>query len=67
MPESSFLVGAFRTAAAVWDRSDATIEISREHSDYFVRNMIAVLAEERVALTVFRSDAMIVGGFPYGS
>jgi hypothetical protein len=53
--------------AAIWDRNDATVEISREHSDYFTRNMIAVLAEERLALTVFAPLAFVYFGFPFGS
>lgn len=67
MPESQFLVGAFALAAMIWDRNNATVEISREHADFFVRNMAAILVEERLALTVFRSDALIYGGFPFGS
>jgi HK97 family phage major capsid protein len=67
MPESQFMVGAFGMAAMIWDRNDATIEVSREHSDFFVRNMAALLCEERLALTVFRSDALVYGGFPFGS
>jgi len=67
MPESQFLVGAFSMACALWDRQQATVEVSREHSDYFVRNMCAILAESRLALTIFRPDALIFGGFPFGS
>ena len=67
MPESEFLVGAFQMAAMIWDRNNATVEISREHADFFVRNMAAILVEERLALTVFRSDALVYGGFPFGS
>jgi HK97 family phage major capsid protein len=67
MPESQFLVGAFAMAAMIWDRNNATVEISREHADFFVRNMAALLVEERLALTVFRSDALVYGGFPFGS
>lgn len=67
MPRGQFLAGAFSMAAAIWDRNGATIEISREHSDFFVRNLVAILCEERLALTVFRSDALVMGGFPYGS
>jgi HK97 family phage major capsid protein len=67
MPETEFLVGAFSMAAMVWDRNNATIEISREHASFFVQNMAALLVEERLALTVFRSDALIYGGFPFGS
>jgi HK97 family phage major capsid protein len=67
MPESQFLVGAFAMAAMIWDRNNSTVEISREHADFFVRNMAAILVEERLALTVFRNDALIYGGFPFGS
>jgi HK97 family phage major capsid protein len=67
MTEGQFLVGAFQMAAAIWDRQDASVEVSREHSDFFTRNMVAILCEERLALTVFRSDALIYGGFPFGS
>jgi HK97 family phage major capsid protein len=67
MPENQFLVGAFAMAAMVWDRNNATIEISREHASFFIQNMAALLVEERLALTVFRNDALIFGGFPFGS
>jgi HK97 family phage major capsid protein len=67
MARGNFLVGAFRMAAAIWDRDDATVEVSREHADFFIRNMVAILCEERLALTVFRPEALIYGSFPFGS
>ena len=67
MAESQFLVGAFDMAAMVWDRNNATVEISREHASFFIQNMAAILVEERLALTVFRALALVYGGFPYGS
>lgn len=67
MQRGQFLVGAFQPAAAIWDRDTATVELSREHSDFFTRNLVAVLVEERLALTVFRNDALLFGGFPFGS
>jgi Phage capsid family. len=63
IPRGQFLVGNFQMAAAIWDRQSATVEISREHSDFFTRNLVAILTEERLALTVFRSDALVLGGF----
>jgi len=65
--QGQFLVGAFGMGAALWDRQDATIEVSREHASYFVQNMVAILCEERLALTVFRPLAFVYGGFPFGS
>ena len=67
MAEGQFMVGAFRMAAAIWDRADATVEISREHSDFFVKNLCALLCEERLTLTVYRPEAILYAGFPYGS
>jgi HK97 family phage major capsid protein len=43
--------------AAVVDRMDATIYTTDSHSDYFIRNILVILAEERLALPVFRPAA----------
>lgn len=59
----TFLVGAFGTAAKIHDRMEATIDLSSEHSDFFTRNLVAIRAEERVALTVERPGAFIYGAF----
>lgn len=67
MTKGQFLVGAFGPAASIWDRMDASVEVSREHSDFFVKNMVAILCEERLALTVYRPSALVYGGFPFGS
>ena len=45
------------TFAAVVDRSDSQIYTTDSHSDFFVRNIFVILAEERVALAVFRPAA----------
>lgn len=61
--ESEFLVGAFTMGAQLWDREDASIRIAEQHQDFFIKNMVAILAEERVALTVYRPAAMVTGQF----
>jgi len=53
------LVGAFGTGAQLYDREAATIRISEQHSDFFVRNAIVVLAEERLALAVKRPESFV--------
>ncbi len=63
MAEGNFVVGS-RMAATIWDRDDATVEVSLEHADFFVRNMAAILCEERMGLTVEIPKALIYGAFP---
>ncbi len=55
--ENTGLVGAFRPHSMFIRRSGITVTISTEHSTYFVENKVAILAEERVALAVFRPAA----------
>lgn len=62
-PQGQFTVGAFDLASQIWDRMDATIEISREDRDNFVKNMLTVLCEERLALAHYRPAAIIDGAF----
>jgi len=59
MTAGTALVGAFATHVALWDRQQAQVVISTEHSDYFTKNLVAIRAEERLALTTYRSDAVI--------
>jgi HK97 family phage major capsid protein len=59
----TFAVAAFQLAAQLWDREDATVRVAEQHSDFFVRNMVAILAEERMGLTVTRATAIVKGSF----
>lgn len=61
MDAGDFLVGSFQQGAQIWDREDANISVSNEDRDNFVKNMVTILAEERVALTVFRPEAFVRG------
>jgi HK97 family phage major capsid protein len=64
MPVGSFLVGDFSTAGAeIWDRMQASLEISREHDSMFVQNMCAILCESRLCLTLYQSAAFVAGTF----
>lgn len=60
---NEFLVGDFARAARLYDRQQATVEIATQHADFFTRNLVAILAEERVALTVPRPDMLVRGTF----
>lgn len=59
MPEGTALVGAFGSGAQLYDREQATIRISEQHADFFVRNAIVILAEERLALAVKRPESFV--------
>lgn len=63
----TFTVGGFDMASQVWDRMDATVEVSREDRDNFVKNMLTILCEERLALAHYRPTAIIKGAFSSGS
>jgi HK97 family phage major capsid protein len=63
MNVGEFLTGAFGLGAQVWDREQANVRISEHHSDYFTKNMLAILAEERIALTVYRPESFVRGVF----
>lgn len=59
----TFTVGGFDLASQVWDRMDATVEVSREDRDNFVKNMVTILCEECLALAHYRPTAIIKGAF----
>ena len=64
MQFGNFLVGAFRSAAQIFDREEVNVMVSTEDRDNFVRNMVTVLCEERLALAVYRPQAFVKGTFP---
>lgn len=64
MTLGSFLVGAFGMGGTVWDRQQASIRISESHDKFFTKNMLAILAEERLALTIYRPESFVTGDFP---
>lgn len=63
MPEGTALVGAFGTGAQLYDREQANIRISEQHADFFVRNAIVILAEQRLALAVKRPESFVKVSF----
>jgi HK97 family phage major capsid protein len=68
MPQGNFLVGAFKLGAQLWDREESSIRIAEQHADFFIKNLVVVLAEERLAVTVYRPQAFVYGTFEeYGS
>lgn len=62
LSSGTFLVGN-STGCLIRDREGVTIEISTEHSDYFIKNMVAIRCEGRLALPVMRPASYITGSF----
>lgn len=63
MTSGTFLVGAFRDGAQIFDRMDARVEISTEDDQNFRKNLVTILAEERLALAVYNTLAFVKGSF----
>lgn len=63
MDRGTFLVGAFKDGATIYDRWDAQVLVSTENEDDFIKNLCTVLGEERLALAVRRPAAFIEGDF----
>lgn len=52
------LLGDF-SKAVIWDREQTTVTVTDSHADFFIRNMVAILAEERLAFAVTRPTAFV--------
>jgi HK97 family phage major capsid protein len=57
------LVGDFQRAATLYDRWTPCVEVSTEHANFFTRNLVAILAEQRLALAVKDAAALTFGDF----
>lgn len=63
MDAGDFMVGSFQQGAQGWDREDVSVTVSTEDRDNFVKNMVTILCEERVGLSVYRPEAFVKGDF----
>lgn len=57
----NFLTGNFKLAGQVFDRMDTEVRISDQDRDNFIRNMLTVRAEKRLALVIRRRTALVKG------
>jgi HK97 family phage major capsid protein len=57
-PVAEGLVGAFKTGAQIFRKGGMRVEASNSHQDFFIKNLVAIRAEERLALAVYRPGAI---------
>lgn len=62
MAQKKFLTGAFKLGAQLFDRWDARVEAGFVNDD-FIKNLLTLLGEERLALAVYRPEAFVYGDF----
>lgn len=55
--ENTGLVGDFQLYSEIFRRMGITIKTTDSHSDYFIYNKLVILAEERLALAIYRAAA----------
>lgn len=61
MANGQFLTGAFQMGAQIHDRWEMTVNISFSNEDDFIRNMVTILCEERLALAIYHKGAFVTG------
>lgn len=63
MTVNDYLCGAFPGNAALFDRETVNVEMAFQNEDDFIRNLITIRAEERVAFAVYVPKAFAKGPF----
>lgn len=65
MAAGGFLALDAMRAGFIADREDAVIRISEHHADFFIKNLVAILCEERLALVIQRTGALVYGSLNF--
>jgi HK97 family phage major capsid protein len=63
MASGNYLVGQFDPYSQIFDRDDAALEVADQNEDDFVRNLVTVRAEERLASAIYQPAAFAKGTF----
>jgi Phage capsid family len=51
------VVGAFRRGGAIYRKRTYRVDMSNSHSDFFIKNLVAIRAEVRELLAVFKPES----------
>jgi HK97 family phage major capsid protein len=63
MTRGEFITLDAQAAGYIADREDANVRVAEQHEDFFIRNLVVILAEFRAALVVVRPAAIVHGRF----
>lgn len=63
MAAGSYLTGQFNPYSQIFDRDEAAVEVADQNQDDFIRNLVTVRAEERLALAIYQPGAFAKGTF----
>lgn len=61
MAATNYLVGAFRGNSLILDREEVNVQVATQNEDDFIKNMLTILIEERLALLIFQNAAFEKG------
>lgn len=59
MTVNTALVGAFKPMSQIFDREDVNVVIATENEDDFVKNLVTIRCEERLADAIYRNEAFV--------
>lgn len=63
MTVGSYLVGQFNPYSQLFDREDATVEVATMNQDDYLKNLLTIRVEERLALAIYQPGAFSKGTF----
>ncbi len=67
MTVNNFILGDWTMGATIYDREQMDIRVAEQHADFFVRNGVAILAEERYGFGIELPKAYCKGLFTVGT
>jgi len=67
MPVNQFLLGDWTMGATIYDAESVSVQVATQHADFFVKNGVVILAEERYTLAIPLPKAFCKGLFTVAS
>lgn len=61
--ENDALLGNFSMGCTLYQQDEIEIFVADQHADFFTKNALAILAEERAGFAIKRPEAFVIGHF----